>query len=115
MNNDIKVKWNTEKENINNTIEGMKLKQSKLKYDLDKQLKEIETLREDIVYADREEKIYLRNELNSKRDKYDLLNKDINEKDINLYLSSPYFTKIVTADDGLYISKYKKDFNRNIL
>lgn len=114
MNNDIKVNWNAEKENINNTIEEMKLKQSKLKYELDKQLKEIETLREDIVYADREEKIYLRNELNSKRDKYDLLNKDINENDINLYLSSPYFTKIVTEDDGLYISKYKKDFDRNI-
>jgi len=43
-----------------------------------------------------------------------LLNKDTNENDINLYLSSPYFTKVVTGEDGFYISKYKKDFDRSI-
>lgn len=114
MDNDIKVNWNIEKENINNTILDMKSKQLKLKEQLIKELKEIETLRDDIAYADRDDKIYLRSELNAKRDKYDLLNKNVNEKDINLYLSSPYFTKIITENDGFYISKYKKDFDRNI-
>ena len=114
MENDIKINWNQEKGNINSTIDDMKVKQLKIKDKLSKKLKEIESIREDITYADREDKIYLRNELNSKRNEYDLLNKDTNEKDINLYLSSPYFTKIVTENDGFYISKYKKDFDRNI-
>lgn len=114
MENDIRINWDQEEENINSTIDDMKIKQLKIKDKLSKKLKEIEDLREDIAYADREDKISLRNELNLKRDEYDLINKDINEKDINLYLSSPYFTKIVTENDGFYISKYKKDFDRNI-
>lgn len=114
MENNTRINWDQEKENIYSTIEDMKVKQLKIKDKLSKKLKEIQSLREDITYADREDKTYLRNELNSKRDEYDLLNKDTNEKDINLYLSSPYFTKIVTENDGFYISKYKKDFDRNI-
>jgi len=57
MENDVRVNWSMEKENINSTIEDMRSKQSKLKDELDKELNIIQSLRDNIAYADREDKV----------------------------------------------------------
>ena len=106
--------WEETKSNIKTVINEVKEKEVKLKEDMHKYEKKIKSLREDIAYADREDKIYMREELNRIRDSYDEIAKEADEKNTELYISSPYFCKINTEEDAFYISKYKKDFNNDI-
>lgn len=106
--------WQETKEHISETIADINESQVKLKSDMLKYGNKITKLREEIPYADTEEKIYIREELGKIRDRYNELLRETNEIDTELYIRSPYFCKVNTEDDHFYISKYKKDFNNDI-
>lgn len=107
--------WNESKEHIKSTIESVLSKQEIFKNEIKVLENKIKDLRENLVYADREDKIYIREELNSTRDSYDILCRDGDEKDAELFISSPYFCKVTTDDGSIYISKYKKDYENDVV
>ncbi|MBU5316520.1 UvrD-helicase domain-containing protein [Clostridium bornimense] len=107
--------WNNTKKHISNTIDNVEVKQEKYKEDIKVLEKKICDLREEIPYADREDKIYMRQELNTLRDNYAVLCRDGDEKDTELFIKSPYFCKVTTGDGNLFISKYKKDYENDIV
>ena len=107
--------WDESKKHITDSIDRIKVKQAKYKGEIKTLENKIENLREDIAYADREDKIYLRQELNEIRDNYDVLKRDADEKDTELFIKSPYFCKVTTDDGEIYISKYKKDLENDLV
>ena len=60
--------WDKTKKHISTTIDNVKVKQEKYKEDIKVLEKKICDLRVEIPYADREDKIYMRQELNTLRD-----------------------------------------------
>ena len=111
----VKKVWEESTKHISNTIENIKVKQEKYNEDIKVLEDKIYKLREELPYADREDKIYMREELNSLRDNYDVLCRDGDEKDAELFISSPYFCKVTTDDGNIYISKYKKDYENDVV
>lgn len=107
--------WNESKEHIKSTIEDIVSKQEIFKNEIKVLENKIKDLRDNLVYADREDKIYIREELNSIRDRYDILCRDSDEKDAELFISSPYFCEVTTDDGNIYISKYKKDYENDVV
>ena len=111
----VKKVWEESTKHISNTIENIKVKQEKYNEDIKVLEDKIYKLREELPYADREDKMYMREELNSLRDNYDVLCRDGDEKDAELFISSPYFCKVTTDDGNIYISKYKKDYENDVV
>lgn len=111
----VKKVWEESTKHISNTIENIKVKQEKYNEDIKVLEDKIYKLREELPYADREDKVYMREELNSLRDNYDVLCRDGDEKDAELFISSPYFCKVTTDDGNIYISKYKKDYENDVV
>ena len=111
----VKRVWEESTKHISNTIENVKVKQEKYNEDIKVLENKIYNLREELPYADREDRIYMREELNLLRDNYDVLRRDGDEKDAELFISSPYFCKVTTDDGNIYISKYKKDYENDVV
>lgn len=111
----VKRVWEESTKHVSNAIENVKVKQEKYNEDIKVLENKIYNLREELPYADREDRIYMREELNLLRDNYDVLRRDGDEKDTELFISSPYFCKVATDDGNIYISKYKKDYENDIV
>lgn len=87
---------------------------SDLKKQMDDILRKISTEKENVRYSDRDDRIYIMEDLNKLRDKrVELDDKYIlNEK----FIKSPYFSKITTTSNQTYfISNYMSDFSQNIV
>ena len=83
----VKRVWEESTKHISNTIENVKVKQEKYSEDIKSLESKIYNLREELHYADREDRIYMREELNSLRDNYDVLRRDGDEKDTELFIN----------------------------
>lgn len=110
------VYWRKACEILNRITETLtfKFEESDLKKQMDDILKKIFIERENLKYSDREDRVYIMEDLYRLREKREKLYNDyiINEK----FIKSPYYVKITTTSKQTYfISSYMSDFSQNIV
>lgn len=107
--------WSKSEEQLKDIVEKTIKSHKEVKNNIVKIKLKIAQLKEAIYYAEENEKKQLHEELNWYKRKYNDLSKIDYEKNERLFINEPYFCKVVTDDFQLYVSKYKRDLENDIV